>query len=80
MASGTNYSTRSATRGKAVTTDVEFETCVALLCSADITATLTFDNGDVLSSAPLQKGWNPVQVKKVVFASGTIFAFYNDNP
>jgi len=31
----------------------------------------------VAVSMPLQKGYNPLQATKVVFASGTIVALYN---
>lgn len=71
-------STRSAIRGLAVTTGVEFPRCMALLCSADITATVTFaDDGVAVANVPLQKGLNPIQATKVTFASGTIIALYN---
>jgi hypothetical protein len=68
--------THSATRAAAVATTVEFPQCVGLLCDADITATVTFANGTAVS-IPLQKGYNPIQATKAVFASGTIIALYN---
>lgn len=69
-------STRSAIRAQAVTTDVEFPLCVGLLVDADVTATVTFSDGEAVS-VPLQKGYNPLQATKVTFASGTIVALYN---
>lgn len=73
----TSDSSRPAVGGAAITTNTAFTTCHALLCSADVTATVSFANGDVVASVPLQKGFNPIQASKVVFGSGTIIALYN---
>lgn len=78
MARSLGKSLHSAVRGAAITTNVEFPRSSALLCSADVTATVTFvDDGVAVANVPLQKGYNPIQATKVVFASGTIIALYN---
>lgn len=59
----------------AVTSNVTFAKCYGLLCSIDVTATVTDADGDV-PSVPLQKGYNPISCTKVQFASGSIFALY----
>ena len=70
-------STRSAIRGAAITTNVEFPLCTALVADAYVTVTLYWGNGTSTANFPLQKGYNPVQVKKVTFGSGTIIAINN---
>lgn len=75
--SRTSNNTRAAVGGVAVTTNVEFPGCVALLVSEDVAATVTFADGSAVAGVPLQKGYNPIQATKVVFASGTIVALYN---
>lgn len=72
-----SQSSRPAPKGVAVTTNTAFDMCAALLCSADVTATVTFADGTAVANVPLQKGYNPIQATKVVFASGTIIALYN---
>lgn len=72
-----SQSSRPVVKGAAVTTNTDFALCAALLCSADVTATVTFADGTAVSNVPLQKGYNPIQATKVVFASGTIIALYN---
>lgn len=70
-------SSRPVVKALAVTTNTDFARCDALLCSADVTATVTFADGTAVANIPLQKGYNPIQATKVVFASGTIHALYN---
>jgi hypothetical protein len=67
---------RSPIDALAVTTNVAFPLCAGLLVSADVTATVTMASGNAVSM-PLQKGYNPIQATKVVFASGTVVALYN---
>lgn len=74
---GTTNRTRTGVKITAVTTNTDFDVCAALLCSTDITATVTDAAGNVVANVPLQKGYNPIQATKVVFASGTIIALYN---
>jgi ABC-type uncharacterized transport system permease subunit len=69
--------TWSAIRMVQATTDVAFPQCVALLVSADVTATVTMANGVAVANVPLKAGYNPLQCTKVVFASGTVHALYN---
>jgi hypothetical protein len=69
--------TRSAIGAAAITTDVEFPTCVAVQASDDVTATVTFQNGTTVSGYPITKGQNNIQVKKIVFTGVTLVALYN---
>jgi len=69
--------TRSAIGAAAITTNVEFPTCVAVQASDDVTATVTFQNGTEVSGYPLTKGQNNIQVKKIVFTGVTLVALYN---
>lgn len=69
--------TRSAIGAAAVTTDVEFPTCVAIQASDDVTATVTFQNGSTVTDYPLTKGQNNIQIKKAVFTGATLVALYN---
>lgn len=73
---GSSQSSRPVVAAVAVTTNTAFELCACLLVDADVTATVTFADGNAVS-VPLQKGYNPIQATKVVFASGTIVALYN---
>lgn len=73
----TSDSSRPAVVAVQISSGVAFSTCHALLCSEDVDATVTFPGGGVVSSVPLQKGYNPLQVQNVVFGSGSIFALYN---
>jgi hypothetical protein len=68
---------RPAIRGVAITTATAFDVCAALLASADVTVDVVWADGSTTTSLPLQKGYNPIQVQKVTFASGTIVALYN---
>jgi hypothetical protein len=68
--------TRSAIGAAAITTNVEFPTCVAVQASDDVTATVTFQNGSTISY-PLTKGQNNIQIKKAVFTGATLVALYN---
>lgn len=70
-------SSRPVVKGAAITTNTAFDRCDALLCDADVSVTVTFADGTAVASVPLQKGYNPIQATKVVFASGTIIALYN---
>lgn len=72
-----SQSSRPAPKGVEITTNTAFDLCAALLCSADVTATVTFADGTAVANVPLQKGYNPLQATKVVFSSGTIIALYN---
>lgn len=74
---GTTNRTRPGVKLAAITTNTPFDVCAALLCSADVTATVTDADGNDVANVPLQKGYNPIQATKVVFASGTIIALYN---
>jgi hypothetical protein len=69
--------TRSAIGAGAITTNVEFPSCVAVQASDDVTATVTFQNGATVTGYPLTKGQNNIQIKKAVFTGVTLVALYN---
>ena len=73
----TGNETRASTGAVQATTNIAFEKCIALLCSADVVATVTYADGVTVANVPLQKGWNPIQATKVVFATGTVHPHYN---
>lgn len=68
---------RSAVDGALITSDVPFNTCVAVQSSADVSADVTFQDGTVISGYPITKGQNNIQIKKAVFTGATFVALYN---
>ena len=57
---------------------VSFEPCAAINASTDVVGEVVTAGGQTVPDYYLHKGYNPVQLTKVTFASGSLWALYNN--